>query len=136
MKIVIDMNLSPAWVPVIQQAGHEAVHWSAVGAPTAPDHEIMAWAREHGFVVYTHDLDFGAILAATQTDAPSVVQIRAADVTPEHAKNLLLGVLDRFGDALARGCLISADEANARVRLLPIQRTGRARTPRKPPRRS
>ena len=25
----------------------------------------MAWAREHGFVVFTHDLDFGHLLALT-----------------------------------------------------------------------
>lgn len=121
MKIVVDMNLSPAWVPVLRQAGHEAVHWSAIGAPTAPDHEILAWARDQGHLLFTHDLDFGAILAATKTDSPSVVQIRAEDVTPDHAKRLLLDVLRRFADALSRGALVSVDESNARVRMLPIQ---------------
>jgi len=29
LKIIIDMNLSPAWTDVFQRAGWEAEHWSA-----------------------------------------------------------------------------------------------------------
>src|SRR4051812_45550130 len=49
MKLLIDMNLSPQWVPLLKDAGHEATHWSAVGDPRAPDSEVMHWAREHGY---------------------------------------------------------------------------------------
>ena len=66
MKILIDMNLPPRWAKVFAGAGWEALHWSQVGAPTASDREIMAWARENGYIVFTHDLDFSALLAATQ----------------------------------------------------------------------
>lgn len=83
MKLVVDMNLSPSWVPVLQEAGHEALHWSAIGDPRARDSEVMAWARQDRYVVFTHDLDFGALLAVTGVDGPSVVQIRTTDVTPE-----------------------------------------------------
>jgi len=37
MKLLIDMNLSPGWVEVFKQQGLEALHWSAVGDPRAPD---------------------------------------------------------------------------------------------------
>lgn len=37
MKIIIDMNLSPEWVSVLESAGYEAVHWSTVGQPQATD---------------------------------------------------------------------------------------------------
>ncbi len=40
--------------------GIEAVHWTAVGDPRAPDDELLRYAREYGYVVFTHDLDFGA----------------------------------------------------------------------------
>lgn len=43
MKILVDMNLSPAWIDVLKSAGLEATHWSTVGAPGAPDREIMLW---------------------------------------------------------------------------------------------
>jgi len=75
MKILIDMNLSPDWVQVLESAGHEAVHWSVVGNHDAPDLELFQWAIMRGYTVFTHDLDFGAILAATETRAPSVVQM-------------------------------------------------------------
>ena len=42
----------------------------------------MDYARAHHFVVLTHDLDFGSILAATKGAKPSVVQIRSERVSP------------------------------------------------------
>jgi len=29
LKLLIDMNLSPAWVEALQTMGFEAIHWSA-----------------------------------------------------------------------------------------------------------
>jgi len=83
MKLLVDMNLSPRWVDVLAAAGIEAAHWSTLGAVNAPDPLIMAYAGTHDFVVLTHDLDFGTILAATHGEKPSVVQIRAEDVSPD-----------------------------------------------------
>jgi predicted nuclease of predicted toxin-antitoxin system len=37
--------------------------------------EIKSWARAHGAIVFTHDLDFGAMLAATKANAPSVIHV-------------------------------------------------------------
>ena len=61
MKILIDMNLSPSWVPALERKGWSAVHWSDVGDPRAVDRAIMDWAADHGHVVFTHDLDFGTM---------------------------------------------------------------------------
>jgi len=44
----------------------------------------MAWAREHVHVVFTHDLDFGTLLALTRASGPSVIQVGSQDVLPEH----------------------------------------------------
>ena len=76
MKPLIDMNLSPLWIGFLADTGFESIHWSDVGEPSAPDTEIMDYASEHGLVVFTHDLDFGALLARRQTPQPSVIQIR------------------------------------------------------------
>ena len=120
MKILVDMNLSPEWVPVLKAAGHEAVHWTAVGKPDAPDRELFAWARATGNVVFTHDLDFGAILAATKAEGPSVVQLRMQDISPAHSGKVLLRVLTQFENDLKSGVLISIDPNGARARLLPL----------------
>lgn len=41
MKILLDMNLSPDWVPLLKAAGYESVHWSTVGNPRECDRVIM-----------------------------------------------------------------------------------------------
>ncbi|MFM9886949.1 MAG: DUF5615 family PIN-like protein [Burkholderiales bacterium] len=120
MKIVVDMNLSPRWVQTLRAGGFEAEHWSALGPPNAPDEEIMRWARENGCVVFTNDLDFGAILAHAQAAKPSVVQIRTPELDPLLVGPMLLEVLHKFEADIATGALISVDSANARVRALPL----------------
>jgi predicted nuclease of predicted toxin-antitoxin system len=62
VKILIDMNLSPSWVMVFEHEDWEAVHWSSVGKATAPDPEILDWAADNEFLLFTHDLDFGFLL--------------------------------------------------------------------------
>ena len=48
MKILIDMNLSPSWAKVLNEAGMEAIHWSEVDPATTPDPAIMAYATAKG----------------------------------------------------------------------------------------
>jgi hypothetical protein len=64
VKIVVDMNLSPIWVPFLTEKGFDAVHWSQIGDPRAADATIMQWACSNDHVVFTHDLGFSALLAA------------------------------------------------------------------------
>jgi len=116
------MNLSPAWVSVLEEAGHIASHWSTVGSLNASDREILLWTKTNGYLLFTHDLDFGAILAVTEAEGPSVIQIRAQDISPHHAKDLLLNTLHKFAENLQQGALISVDEEKSRVRLLPLSR--------------
>ena len=63
MKLLVDMNLSPHWVPLLVKAGMQARHWSEVGKPDASDLEIFDYAALNDYVILTYDLDFGAILA-------------------------------------------------------------------------
>ena len=121
MKLLVDMNLSPDWVAVLKEAGWEAVHWSKVGNPRAADSEIMAWAKQHGHIVFTHDLDFGSLLALTQAEGPSVIQVRTQDVTPAAIGKLVTDALRQFQPDLEQGALIVLDEARARARVLPLK---------------
>lgn len=82
MRLLIDMNLSPLWAPFLEQHGFDAVHWSTLGAANAPDTVIFGFAREQSLVIFTHDLDFGKILAIRMTNGPGVVQLRVQDVLP------------------------------------------------------
>lgn len=124
MKLLIDMNLSPRWAPVLIDAGFEAVHWSIVGAFDATDLHIMAYAAANDHVVLTHDLDFGAILAATQRRKPSVVQIRAMDVRPFAIRQQVITALQQATRELNEGALLTVDPSRTRMRILPLVATG------------
>ena len=120
VKLLVDMNLSPDWVPELVTNGWPAVHWSDVGDPGASDRAIMEWASTHGYVVFTHDLDFGTMLALSHADGPSVLQVRTQDVLPGHLGGLVLAALTNHHTDLARGALVVLDESRSRVRILPI----------------
>lgn len=120
MKIVVDMNLSPRWAAFLTDEGHNATHWSQVGAATATDAEIFAWAATQGAVVFTHDLDFGAILAASSAKKPSVIQLREQDVRVATHGALVLKVLQRYAEELSAGVLLSVNASRQRIRMLPL----------------
>jgi predicted nuclease of predicted toxin-antitoxin system len=120
VKLLIDMNLSPAWAPLLAAAGFEATHWSQVGRVDAPDEDLFQWARKEGAEAFTHDLDFGALLALTRAEAPSVFQIRTDDVAPDALGPRAIALLNRFSAQLETGALIVVDERRERIRLLPL----------------
>ena len=120
IKVLVDVNLSPAWTEMLATKGIEAVHWTAVGDPRAPDDELLRYAREHGYVVLTHDLDFGALLALTRAHGPSVIQVRAQNVLPDAIGVLVARVLNEQAAALMSGALVTVEPHAARVRVLPI----------------
>lgn len=122
MKILVDMNLSPDWVQVFARYGLDAVHWLTIGDPRAEDPILFQWARANGYVVFTHDLDFGTMLALTQAESPSVIQVRAQDVTPHHLEAMVIGALNQYGSLLEAGALIVLDEGKSRVRILPLSK--------------
>jgi predicted nuclease of predicted toxin-antitoxin system len=120
MKILVDMNLSPDWVEAFARHGLNAVHWSTIGDPRAEDPLLMQWARENDYVVFTHDLDFGTLLALTQAESPSVIQVRTQDVTPHYLETMVIDALNKYESLLESGVLIVLDESKSRVRILPL----------------
>lgn len=120
MKILIDMSLSPAWVEYLAQHGIVSEHWSRLGDSDAPDRAIMDFARIAGFVVFTHDLDFGNILAVTQAHGPSVVQVRTQDPVPAAIGELVVTAIHEYASYLQRGALVTIESDKLRARILPL----------------
>ena len=114
------MNLSPAWAEYLENTGIAAEHWTSLGYAKAPDRLIMAYAREHGFIVFTHDLDFGNILAVTHALGPSVVQVRTQDPVTESVGELVVAAIREYAALLQRGALVTVDRDRRRARILPI----------------
>jgi predicted nuclease of predicted toxin-antitoxin system len=80
----------------------------------------MQWARDNGWVVFTHDLDFGILLAHSKDGGPSVIQVRTQDVSPEGLGPVILRALRAHEAVLESGALLTIDESKSRVRILPI----------------
>ena len=120
MKVLVDMNLSPQWVEVLQRHGLESTHWVEVGDVHATDTEIMTWARDRGYIVFTHDLDFGTMLALTRASGPSVLQVRTQDVLPQGIELVVVTALKEHSELLEKGALVSVNKEFSRVRILPI----------------
>jgi predicted nuclease of predicted toxin-antitoxin system len=121
MKILVDMNLSPEWLTVLEQAGWQASHWSAVGSPTAPDTDLLAWARQQGWVVLTQDIDFAELLFHTQAGTPSVVLLRLGNELGSAQQARVCALLRTAAAPLETGALLVIDEHRARLRRLPIE---------------
>lgn len=120
VPLVIDMNLSVDWVTELANHGWSVIHWSAIGDPRADDTAIMAWALANGHVVFTHDLDFGTMLALTHATGPSVLQVRGQNVLPEDIGSVVIAALRQHDAALAAGALVVVDVKKSRVRVLPL----------------
>ena len=120
MKLLLDMNIPPRWVDFLKVNGVEALHWLECGAPNAPDSEIMAYARKNCFIVFTHDLDFSALLANSQYNKPSVIQLRANDISPEAVGNVIITAIRQMQSMLEAGALLTIDPKRSRIRLLPL----------------
>ncbi|HEY1628855.1 MAG TPA: hypothetical protein VGF52_03285 [Tepidisphaeraceae bacterium] len=86
VKILIDMNLSPAWTTLLRQHGWTAIHWSDVGDPAGP----------------------------------SVFQVRAQNVLPDHLGGIVVAALRQHENDLLAGALVTVDENKSRIRVLPI----------------
>ena len=94
MRILIDTNLTPAWVEFFAARGID--------------------------VVFTHDLDFGDILAASHARGPSVVQVRIDDPLPGVIGDGVVHAIQAHADHLRRGALVAIDPHRSRIRILPI----------------
>jgi len=81
----------------------------------------MDYAKAGGFVIFTHDLDFGMLLAIRGSVGPSVVQIRTQDVLPTAVGSLVVNALQTARIHLEAGALVTIDPVQRRIRLLPIR---------------
>lgn len=81
----------------------------------------MQTAQDRGAVVLTNDLDFGAMLASSGAEGPSVIQIRAADLRPQALAPILVETIQPQSSELTSGVLVTLESARKRVRLLALK---------------
>ena len=119
----MDVNLSAAWVNYLQGRGHEAEHWSLIGAHDADDREIMAYCAGAGAIVLTGDMDFAEIHAFEGASQPSVIQLRSRDMLPNALGAEVARALAIAASHLAQGAIVTIKSTRMRVAKLPIGTT-------------
>jgi predicted nuclease of predicted toxin-antitoxin system len=80
----------------------------------------MGYAFQHRFVVLTHDLDFGILLAHSKACGPSVIQVRTNNVSPGHLSEVVVTTLKTYRNVIEAGALVTVDELKSKIRILPI----------------
>ena len=70
MRFLADMGISPKTVEFLRAEGHEAIHLYEQGLHRLADPAILTKARQEQWVLLTHDLDFGELVAASGARLP------------------------------------------------------------------
>lgn len=121
MTFLLDLNIPISWVLRFEQAGLRAVHWSSIGALTAPDRALIEHAGQQGWIIVTHDLDLATILASSGAIKPSVIQVRADDLRADSSGLIVIEAIKRVADELAKGAVVTVEPGRSRVTLLPFR---------------
>jgi predicted nuclease of predicted toxin-antitoxin system len=121
LRFLIDNALSPRLADLLLATGHDAVHVRAYGMQAASDEEILARALLEDRIVVSADSDFGAILAAQESERPSFILFRETNLlaAPDYI-NMLLPALPVLEPELASGCVAVFRNGRLRVRKLPF----------------
>ena len=107
MRFLLDNNLAPALVALLSAAGHDSEHVREHAMQSAPDEEVLEWAKRNRRVLISADTDFGMLLARTGAAGPSVVLIRRSRARrAQELAPLLLANLDQVSEDLAIGAIV------------------------------
>lgn len=121
MKFLADMGISPKTVDFLIALGFESIHLSALKLNKMLDSEILNKAKNEGFILLTHDLDFSELVAASKAKLPSVIIFRLRNMQPNNVNSTLKKIVTNHSSALKQEAIISVTDSQIRVRQLPIK---------------
>lgn len=82
---------------------------------------ILEKAKQEERIVFTFDLDFSDLLAASSASLPSVIIFRLQETKPTTVNERLLSVLQEYYEELRSGVIIIVEDTRCRLRRLPIE---------------
>jgi predicted nuclease of predicted toxin-antitoxin system len=94
------MGISHRMLRFLREMGHETIHPYERGLERLSDADILAMARDDGYVLLTHDLDFSELVAKSGARLPSVITFRLRSMRPGNVNQHLYALLDN----MAKGC--------------------------------
>jgi predicted nuclease of predicted toxin-antitoxin system len=121
MRFLVDNNLSPLLAESLCAAGHDAVHLREVNMRDAPDPVVLEYAGSEDRVLISADTDFGALLAQSRADRPSVILIRRLSGRRAGEQSAIIQAnLSQMAEDLAAGAVVVVGDNWIRIRRLPM----------------
>ena len=91
MRFLLDADLSPKLVSILNEHGHEAVHTDSLLQARTPDQRVATIARETGRCLITGDFDFADLREFEPRDYLGIVVL----VLPRYAGSAYIAALLR-----------------------------------------
>ena len=115
------MNISPLTVLQLKGRGWNIIRVSEVMDKSTKDLDLLEYARRHDMVIITQDLDFSMLLAVKGFGKPSLVNVRLEEAKPAYVTSRIIDTVSALEPELAKGAVVTVDEASLRYRYLPIR---------------
>lgn len=112
--------MPPRLAVALRGEGHDAVHVVELGMGSLRDSDVFARSAAESRILITFDLDFGDILAASQSRQVSVVLFRLRAMVFGSVRRRLAATLAAASPALEEGAIVIVEDARIRIRRLPI----------------
>lgn len=113
MRLLLDTCVWGGALQALQTAGHDVV-WTGGWAQDPGDRQILKLAQRESRVLVTLDKDFGEL--AIVFGEPHCGIIRLVGISAREQATYCLAVLDKYGQELAQGALVTVDSSRTRIR--------------------
>ena len=113
MKILLDTCVWGGARKELETAGHD-VDWVGDWPQDPGDDAILAHAHQEERILITLDKDFGEL--AIVFNRPHYGIVRLVNLSARDQGQICLEVLNRYGDELVRGSIVTAEPGRIRIR--------------------
>jgi predicted nuclease of predicted toxin-antitoxin system len=121
IKFIADVHISPLTIERLEKNGYDIQRITEFLSPRAGDEEIINLSIEKNAVIITQDLDFSNLIVQHGLTKPSVISIRIEKPIPKKVAKILLELLPKIEEELLKGCIVSVDDNQFRIRQLPVR---------------
>jgi predicted nuclease of predicted toxin-antitoxin system len=120
-RVLLDEGLPLRTAQWLRNLEIDALHAREAELTSAPDAEMLAFARNQRRACFTLDHDFHSILAETGATTPSVVLLRVQHTYYIEVGQLIVRILEDVGYEIDQGAAVTATRRGIRFRLLPLK---------------
>ena len=113
MKVLLDSCVWGGALAEIESAGHDTA-WVSAWDMDLGDDEFFARAFDEKRIIVTLDKDFGELAIVFEKPHSGIVRLVSIPTRQQGA--YCVRILDRYGDELKLGAIVTADRERTRIR--------------------